>query len=95
MQHNVAKRNGVMRMKGKRRTLLSEIRKSEGSQECVAESLGISRQLLSMIEIGQRDPGLRLMLKMSRHFGIAAEKLFPDLFFDQECHKMKQNKKSA
>lgn len=82
-------------MKSKRRSLLSEIRKAEGSQETVAERLGISRQLLSMIEIGQRDPGLKLMFKMSRHFGIAAEKLFPDIFFDQDCHKMSQNKKPA
>jgi len=82
-------------MKAKRRSLLTEIRKAEGSQESVAETLEISRQLLSMIEIGQRSPGIRLMLKMSRHFGIQAEKLFPDLFFDQECHDMKQNKKSA
>ncbi|WP_339245796.1 helix-turn-helix transcriptional regulator [Paenibacillus sp. FSL R10-2796] len=79
----------------KRRTLLTEIRKAEGSQESVAEKLKISRQLLSMIEIGQRNPNIKLMLKMSRYFGIQSEKLFPDLFFDQECHKMKQNQKTA
>lgn len=78
-----------------RRTLLTEIRKAEGSQESVAERLKISRQLLSMIEIGQRNPNIKLMLKMSRYFGIQSEKLFPDLFFDQDCHNMKQNKKSA
>lgn len=79
----------------KRRTLLTEIRKAEGSQESVASKLKISRQLLSMIEIGQRNPNIKLMLKMSRYFGIQSEKLFPDLFFDQDCHNMKQNKKTA
>ncbi len=79
----------------KKRSLLIEIRKSEGSQEVVAEKLGISRQLLSMIELGQRNPKIKLAFKMSRHFGISAEKLFPDLFFDQECHELKQNKKTA
>lgn len=82
-------------MKANRRTLLTEIRKAEGSQETVAENLKISRQLLSMIEIGQRNPTIKLMVKMSRYFGIQSEKLFPDLFFDHECHKLKQNKKSA
>lgn len=82
-------------MKNKRRSLLTEIRKAHGSQETVANHLGISRQLLSMIEIGERKPSLKLMFRMSKHFGIEAEKLFPDIFFDVECHKMKQNKKSA
>lgn len=82
-------------MKYNRRSLLTEIRKAEGSQEDVAKKLGISRQLLSMIEIGQRKPTLKLMFRMSRHFGIDAEKLFPDIFFDQDCHEMRQNKKSA
>lgn len=71
----------------KRRTLLTEIRKAEGSQESVAEKLKISRQLLSMIEIGQRNPNIKLMLKMSRYFGIQSEKLFPDLFLTKNATK--------
>ncbi|MCF2717987.1 helix-turn-helix transcriptional regulator [Paenibacillus sp. UKAQ_18] len=63
-----------------KRSLLAELRKSEGSQEDVAKNLDISRQYLSMMELGLRNPTAKLMVKMERHFKIPAEKIFPDLF---------------
>ncbi|WP_238808046.1 helix-turn-helix transcriptional regulator [Paenibacillus sp. EKM212P] len=78
-----------------KRTLLAELRKSEGSQEDVAKNLDISRQYLSMMELGLRNPTAKLMVKMERHFKIPAEKIFPDLFFEDDCHKMKQKRKTA
>lgn len=75
-----------------KRPLLCEIRKTFGTQETVAKELNISRQYLGMIETGDRNPTARLMAKMEGYFGIPSNKLFPDIFFDQKCHKMKQNK---
>lgn len=59
---------------------LTSLRKREGSQELVAKKLGISRQYLSAMETGERNPGVKLMVKMSKHFNEKSEKLFPDLF---------------
>ncbi|WP_144459950.1 helix-turn-helix transcriptional regulator [Bacillus pumilus] len=72
------------------RQLLTAVRKKEGSQSIVAKKLGISRQYLSAMETGERNPGVKLMVKMSNHFNEKAEKLFPDLFFEDECHKKGQ-----
>lgn len=82
-------------MVAKKRSLLVELRKSEGSQEDVANVLGISRQYLSMMELGLRNPTARLVFKIEKHFKVPAEKMFPDLFFEDKSHKMLQNNKSA
>lgn len=79
-------------MKSKKRTLLVELRKSEGSQEDVAVKLGISRQYLSMMELGLRNPTAKLIFKIEKFFNVPAEKMFPDLFFEEESHKMLQSK---
>ncbi|KAF1678570.1 helix-turn-helix transcriptional regulator [Bacillus sp. SKDU12] len=77
------------------RQLLTALRKREGSQSLVSKKLGISRQYLSAMEIGDRNPGVKLMVKMSNHFNEKAEKLFPDLFFEEDCHKTKQKSHTA
>ncbi|MEK5469286.1 helix-turn-helix transcriptional regulator [Paenibacillus sp. FSL R7-0210] len=82
-------------MVAKKRSLLVELRKSEGSQEDVANVLGISRQYLSMMELGLRNPTARLVFKIEKHFKVPAEKMFPDLFFEDKSHKMLQKNKSA
>lgn len=63
------------------RHILIGFRKSIGSQEFVANELGISRQYLSAIEKGTRNPTVKLMVKMSNYFGVSEKRLFPDLFF--------------
>lgn len=75
-----------------KRPLLCEIRKSFGTQEVVAKELKISRQYLGMMETGDRNPTAKLMAKMENYFGLPSNKLFPDIFFDQDCHKTRQNK---
>jgi len=74
---------------------LTSLRKREGSQELVAKKLGISRQYLSAMETGERNPGVKLMVKMSKHFNEKSEKLFPDLFFEDNCHDMRQKSNTA
>ncbi|WP_339229612.1 helix-turn-helix transcriptional regulator [Oceanobacillus sp. FSL K6-2867] len=69
------------------RHVLIGFRKSIGSQQIVASDLGISRQYLSAIEKGTRNPTVKLMVKMSNYFGVSEKKLFPDLFFTNKCHE--------
>ncbi|TWL24147.1 hypothetical protein CHCC16874_2424 [Bacillus licheniformis] len=47
------------------------------------------------METGERNPGVKLMVKMSNHFNEKAEKLFPDLFFEDYCHEMKHKSHTA
>nr|WP_051627653.1 helix-turn-helix transcriptional regulator [Bacillus licheniformis] len=77
------------------RQLLTALRKREGSQSLVAKKLGISRQYLSAMETGDRNPGVKLMVRMSNHFNEKAEKLFPDLFFEDGCHETRQKSHTA
>lgn len=79
-------------MTEKVRHVLLEIRKSIGSQQIVADDLNISRQYLSALEKGVRNPTVKLMVKMSDYFGISERKLFPDLYNDEESHKTLQKK---
>lgn len=73
------------------RHVLIGFRKSVGSQQIVADDLGISRQYLSAIEKGNRNPTVRLMVEMSNYFGVSERKLFPDLFFTNKCHELMQS----
>ncbi|MBT2634584.1 helix-turn-helix transcriptional regulator [Bacillus sp. ISL-26] len=81
--------------KAKSRHVLTSLRKKEGSQSLVAKKLGISRQYLSAMENGERNPGVKLMVKMSNHFNEKSESLFPDLFFEDDCHEMRQKSNTA
>lgn len=78
-----------------KRLLLTELRKADGTQQDVAIKFGISRAYLGMIEAGVRNPTVKLMARIEKYFGIPANKLFPDLFFEVKCNKMKQKSKSA
>ncbi|CAI6314205.1 helix-turn-helix domain-containing protein [Bacillus subtilis] len=79
----------------KERKLLSNIRKSIGSQQIVADDLKISRQYLSALETGERNPTVKLMVKMSKYFNVSEKELFPDLFFEIECHDSLQKSYTA
>lgn len=81
-----------MKEKNSPRVVLREARKQKGSQQNVAKDLKISRQYLGMMEVGTRNPTVKLMSKMESYFEVPSKLLFPDLFFDLNCHKMKQNK---
>ncbi|WP_340639745.1 helix-turn-helix transcriptional regulator [Bacillus atrophaeus] len=79
----------------KQRKLLSDIRKSIGSQQIVADHLEISRQYLSALEKGDRNPTVKLMVKMSKYFNVSEKELFPDLFFEIKCNKSLQESHTA
>lgn len=50
------------------------------TQVDVANSIGISQKYLSKLELGQRNPSLKVALKLSRYYKIGIETLFPDIF---------------
>lgn len=56
---------------------LKKLRKGTGvSQEEMAAQLGISRVYMGLIEQGRERPSLKLLMKISRKFGIKMEELF-------------------
>ncbi|MED1761540.1 helix-turn-helix transcriptional regulator [Bacillus subtilis] len=79
----------------KERKLLAEIRKSIGSQQLVADDLEISRQYLSALEKGDRNPTVKLMVRMANYFKKNEKELFPDLFFGLECYETSQKSYTA
>ena len=51
-------------------------RKAKGlTQQHVADELHISREALSYYENGLRDPGVAMLVKMSRYFGVSVDEL--------------------
>ena len=53
---------------------LRKIRKQKNlNQLKVAMDLNISREALSHYETGKREPGLSLLLQMSRYFGVSID----------------------
>lgn len=74
-----------------KRPNLTNTRKLIGTQAFVAKELRISRQYLGMMETGDRNPNAKLMFRMEKFFGVPASELFPDLFFDHQCHDTLQN----
>ena len=64
------------------RPTLKKLRVSLGTQEKVAQDMGISTIYLRKIESGSLMPGRDLMFKMSSYFNEKPENLFPDYF---EC----------
>lgn len=67
-------------MRGARRQLFYQCRKSKGTQSLVASELGISTVYVRMIENGTFTPGRDLMFKFSNYFERPVEELFPDYF---------------
>ena len=70
---------------------LAEARKKVGlTQAEVAETVGVSRSLIGLIELGKRRPDYGLAKKLSKLY----KKPMNDLFFDFEGFKMNR-KRSA
>ncbi len=56
---------------------IQKLRRKMGlTQEELAEKLGISRVYMGYIEQGRENPSLRLLIKLSRKFGVKIEELF-------------------
>ncbi|OGC68366.1 hypothetical protein A2415_01685 [candidate division WWE3 bacterium RIFOXYC1_FULL_39_7] len=51
-------------------------KEKELSQEELAHQLGISRVYMGFIEQGRETPSLKLLMKISRKFGVKLEDLF-------------------
>ncbi|HRN70787.1 MAG TPA: helix-turn-helix transcriptional regulator [Candidatus Woesebacteria bacterium] len=51
-------------------------KEKELSQEELAHQLGISRVYMGFIEQGRETPSLKLLMKISRKFGVKVEDLF-------------------
>lgn len=68
----------------KKRTFFSECRREVGTQKIVAKENDISEVYLRMIENGTFTPGRDLMFKLAQYFKQPIEKLFPDLFPQNE-----------
>lgn len=61
------------------RKVLIDARGSKTQQE-VALNLGVTQKYVSKLELGQRDPSMKVACKISNYYGIPLEKLFPDIF---------------
>lgn len=51
----------------------------------VADSLGITPQMLGAIERGQRQPSLQLAIKIAKHFKTPVEEIFFEEFRNIMC----------
>ena len=61
--------------------LNSKLRELRGGKKLsdIAPEINISLQYLSKIEKGERNPSLKVAYKLSKHYNIPIEELFPDL----------------
>lgn len=50
------------------------------TQTAVATAIGISQKHLSKLEIGDRNPSLKLASSLSAYYKSSVEELFPDIF---------------
>lgn len=61
------------------------------TQKEVADYVGIHRSYYGLIESGDRNPNLKIAMKISKKMGCSLEKLFPnEIFFANKSYKMKQ-----
>lgn len=66
------------------RTNLQELRKARGfSQETFSRAIGISRSHLSQIESGEKDPSLKVSLRIKEALGYTND----DIFFNPKRPK--------
>lgn len=63
-----------------RNKLINKRKYNGWSQEEVANKLGISQQLISLIEQGKRNPSLKMAKNMELLYETPMEELFPDIF---------------
>lgn len=64
------------------RTKLVKLREGRGyTQNTFSKAVGISRSHYSQIETGEKEPSLRVSLKIKRALGYP----YDDIFFNQKC----------
>lgn len=54
--------------------------RGDRTQVTVAEELGITQKYLSKLELGQRNPSIKVASKISAYYEQPIEALFPDIF---------------
>lgn len=50
------------------------------TQMAVAKKLGITQKYLSKLELGQRNPSIKVAVKISNYYNKPLKTLFPDIF---------------
>lgn len=65
-----------------RKTLLEA--RGEQTQSYVANELGITQKYLSKLELGQRNPSLKVASRISSFYKQPLEVLFPDIFLPSD-----------
>ena len=69
------------------RVKLCKLREKAGlTQQTLSEAIGISRSHYSQIETGEKDPSLKVSLKIKRVLKYQGD----DLFFKQKCPETRQ-----
>jgi transcriptional regulator with XRE-family HTH domain len=59
------------------------------SQQQLADKLGISRQMVGMLETGERDFTVEMCLLIERKLGIPRENVRPDFFVRKQGRELK------
>lgn len=50
------------------------------TQAVISAEIGITQKYLSKLELGQRNPSLKIAVKIASYYGKSVECLFPDVF---------------
>lgn len=50
------------------------------TQQEVSSDLDISQKYLSKLELGQRNPSIKLAIRITQYYNSSFENLFPDIF---------------
>lgn len=75
---------------------LISLRNDKGlSQEQAAVSLGISRSMLAMIELGERFGSYPTLKRIADFYETTVDELFSENFFDNNAHVKRQSVKPA
>lgn len=61
------------------RSALIEAR-GKKTQAVISAEIGITQKYLSKLELGQRNPSLKIAVKIASYYGTSVECLFPDVF---------------
>lgn len=61
------------------RSALIEAR-GKKTQAVISAEIGITQKYLSKLELGQRNPSLKIAIKIASYYGTSVERLFPDVF---------------
>ncbi len=65
-------------VKTMRNTLIEA--RGKKTQAAISAEIGITQKYLSKLELGQRNPSLKIAVKIASYYGTSVEHLFPDIF---------------